>query len=717
MCGIEIDGDAYWIQKGQSNEVNSIVVSVVEPVPVHAQLQDVDMCRVNIGHSDITIKDGSEVNVNGVDVDGSKTYIAETGGKWTGLNISWIPDDDIYLYEEEEIIDPVLGNFKFIFGGSNKDTETINIETEGDEDTQISFLNNDHMEVNIPLFFNSTNVLLGSYSNERMYQEGDICNKSQTSIKDCEKSYFFVVTPGKEVHILKIFHIDTLHNEIDLQDLTYNRMYSKKSYIDSATTETGFGLGRIGALGMIIDEANGMINFTNIKYNDAETSNGMLITILHNGINVSFSMLEEQHDETKDYNTNITAVIYPDLENDEIAISRPTDKTVQYSTLMGNLYAGAYAGYGILGGQSDSYYAVRLEAGLLGGTAKAVYNTSSLLLSCGWLDQYDDNHDVKLASTLKTGVLYDQDQKDFASIMYSDEEPTQDVFIAPSDSKLTVSEELQSISIKRIHGAGKIASEVKGKEKTQNIISVGGPCTNPVSAMLMGLEYPSCGSNSTINEGTGIIRSYLNEGNIGIVVAGYDSKGTRAAARALARYKDFALDGDSLEVIYKSLDDFSVRAPIVQAEDPAVASAGKNASVSEEIPASSCIGTNPAKAASASRISKFSITVVSNTDIEVTMSGTKGIVKFSPDKVFKSQLGVDWVRRKIHVLKGACSSPGEEVFFASAEWRDGDRIIEKEIIVPEPGCYCLYADNNDLEIDDAHISFEGTDKSVLDFRA
>ena len=113
--------------------------------------------------------------------------------------------------------------------------------------------------------------------------------------------------------------------------------------------------------------------------------------------------------------------------------------------------------------------------------------------------------------------------------------------------------------------------------------------------------------------------------------------------------------------------------------------------------------------------SKWGIEVKAETEITVSMSGLEGTVKLVPDKTFEAQLGVDWVKRTLHILEGECSSPGEEVYQTSVTWHDGERTKTAEIEVPEHGCYCFYADNSDLEIDDASIRFDGYDEFTIDF--
>jgi len=123
------------------------------------------------------------------------------------------------------------------------------------------------------------------------------------------------------------------------------------------------------------------------------------------------------------------------------------------------------------------------------------------------------------------------------------------VFVTAGVTTTSVSEAgtQESVTIQRIEvGATKLASEVAGKETSQNVIAVGGPCANAAAETLMGL---SCEAAATVFEpGKGLIQLYENDANVGLVVAGYSAADTRAASTIVANYGDYALSGAKMEV-------------------------------------------------------------------------------------------------------------------------------------------------------------------------
>ncbi len=111
-------------------------------------------------------------------------------------------------------------------------------------------------------------------------------------------------------------------------------------------------------------------------------------------------------------------------------------------------------------------------------------------------------------------------------------------------------------------GTAKLASEV-ASIAAQNTIIVGGPCANDAAAEVMGMPKP-CGKDFSV--GKAIIKLYEQaNGNVAMLVAGYDAPDTRRAARVVANYAQWQdsgkLKGTEVEVSGTSFTDISVAAP------------------------------------------------------------------------------------------------------------------------------------------------------------
>ena len=102
-------------------------------------------------------------------------------------------------------------------------------------------------------------------------------------------------------------------------------------------------------------------------------------------------------------------------------------------------------------------------------------------------------------------------------------------------------------------GATKLASKLKGKEKTENLIIVGGACANSVAAFLYG--YPEdCTQGYEYGKAKIKLFDHKN-GKYALLVAGLTEEDTRAAAQVVANYKEYkdAFVGDELLVTDTSL--------------------------------------------------------------------------------------------------------------------------------------------------------------------
>ena len=74
----------------------------------------------------------------------------------------------------------------------------------------------------------------------------------------------------------------------------------------------------------------------------------------------------------------------------------------------------------------------------------------------------------------------------------------------------------------------------------KNLILVGGPCVNKLTADFLGLTYPACGADSGMSPGEAIIKLVDNGDKVAMIVAGWSADDTRRASAALENYKAYA---------------------------------------------------------------------------------------------------------------------------------------------------------------------------------
>ena len=167
--------------------------------------------------------------------------------------------------------------------------------------------------------------------------------------------------------------------------------------------------------------------------------------------------------------------------------------------------------------------------------------TGNLVLS----DFEEVSRDKDIAYTsLGAMVTYDSGDQPSLSIVYPTAQLLPQLFVVTPEVQITSTGggttstesgegtfyETNKISV----GVAVLASEVTDI-RAQNAIVVGGPCANKAAAELMGNPQP-CGKDFTPN--TALIRLFEHpNGNVAMLVAGYNAIDTRRAARVVAEYE------------------------------------------------------------------------------------------------------------------------------------------------------------------------------------
>ncbi len=102
--------------------------------------------------------------------------------------------------------------------------------------------------------------------------------------------------------------------------------------------------------------------------------------------------------------------------------------------------------------------------------------------------------------------------------------------------------------------ASKVDTDVMSDLENWNVISVGGPAINQVTASLKGLQFPAYGSASGINPGEAVIELVKNGNNWALIAAGYEAENTRAAGLVLKNYKAHAGELKGTSVVVKGVE-------------------------------------------------------------------------------------------------------------------------------------------------------------------
>ena len=558
-CGFKIDGTEVWVDVKDTETVNGVTIGITDAKRVNIEAGNQDVCEVAIGAGEVTIRQNDEIQFNNEDVDGTlgnlrfATSTADTNeNRWTGFDIVFAPDtDEVYLAPGDEYIDPMFGNFKFVFAG----VETGGVETiefvAGSTSAEIRFKNEDGRLVEIPLTADSASmsgesslepIYWGNEAptsttqnqDELVYLQNEACT-SASSVVDCQGAMFLVIESTKsEAHLIQITNIDTNDNEINFDDLTYGTTDDDVSYTDDSAGRvvSNISLKSAGAIGLIINETGKYINFTSTGATDGSNIKTLNRGTLRIVDTVSFGetpiwLGNQTFQGMKffEYNDgdlgagkylsplNITAV-YDDV----------TDNTIEWnSTITGKLSA------------NDGW---------------------------GMYDESDENDNFQKFYTKKgTLITYDREDQQSLTIEHPYDTAYAKVYIAPTEaSTAETSGNVQTTIVPISISAVKLDTEVSSVTN-KNIVAVGGPCANSVVAELMG-NPADCSTALGIESGQALIKLFENGDYVALVVAGQDAMDTRLAAQIVSNWDDYSLTGD--EMIATTVSESSLSVESVQ---------------------------------------------------------------------------------------------------------------------------------------------------------
>jgi hypothetical protein len=140
-----------------------------------------------------------------------------------------------------------------------------------------------------------------------------------------------------------------------------------------------------------------------------------------------------------------------------------------------------------------------------------------------------------MATKILTSEGGDQDN---AVVTYAGDESYAEVFIASEDTSVSIpdsgDDEEDDTPTTTVQELGDIAlTDEQAGSSTKNLIVIGGSCVNSLTATLLGVSYPSCGSawQTATNVGSGefLVQTFERSGGkIATVIAGYNAGDTKS---------------------------------------------------------------------------------------------------------------------------------------------------------------------------------------------
>ncbi|MDA3836262.1 MAG: hypothetical protein PF542_01430 [Nanoarchaeota archaeon] len=524
--------------------------SYIIPTDIMTSAKDsvTDSVEFSIGSGKIVISQTEDnVQVNDEDVDGLEAnYVIDSdiidSDIIDSLTLTWVADDDMFLYEGETLVMPLFENVKVFYGGldfptdsetismNNADTFTIEMDnydfpvmwTDGETSPTIKS-GEEYYELVLALE-NITYAAKGydisdvanatsGWSNITLSNGTVVDINDQNETAALAETYLANVLPvqdGERFIATKITDdlsdVETMYYEIDTIDAGDADLVLK---LEDLIEDNDLDFGDVaddndrGDINVVleefsVDEDTAYLSFTDATdFNKLVSETGMVITL------PTVTAIEDLDGNTVEFN-------FHEANEDGDLVTTGTDFTVEAS----------------LNGDKDVIYVT--DAGTTD------------------MDDDDDLYVGYVASELASKTTLDKsgDENDF-EVEYYGEEVTADVQVIMG-GEVSTAAAADFLPVK--------ASEIDNV-KSKNLVIVGGSCVNAAAETLLGGAL--CGEDFTAATGVGagqfVIQEFVDgfaPGKTALLVAGYEQADTVNAVTYLTKTADV----DTSEKIVKGME-------------------------------------------------------------------------------------------------------------------------------------------------------------------
>ena len=476
-----------------------------------------DIVSFYLGAQKIELNNGGEVKINGQTLDDYTTAVTftTTNTTLTDIAVTLEPDDDRWLGVGGEWVDPVFGNWKLTFAELEKTTEMFYLDVTGGDDGELSFMNNDGDEIEIPIILDdvSDNVAFGENADwinssgtadangegvditnasatALAINDGDKCRTTDTNSEDdCDGFPFIVISSAGEAKLYSIKSIDTTNYEVDIVDEQDGDTIVTNG--DCSAASAGISITGMGTIDIdCTTDGNASITFDDIDLTgadtgDMETSKGAKIDLGFNGSAVTIEIIDGA-----------------DVSDEHTVDDDGSDNMEIF--------------FGTLGSWQDLVEDSDTEIALDDANWGLIYTNK---------DTTDDN-DIEIEYPEEI----DDDTGVAAKVYISELEAT---IIATGGG---------------VAGWDKVLDSDAALLTGRNVISVGGSAINEVTADLLGIDYPTYGSEDAWVDATGVdalgkgIIKIIDSpavGTVAMIVAGYEGSDTARLGEILANPADY----------------------------------------------------------------------------------------------------------------------------------------------------------------------------------
>jgi len=635
QCGVSVDGETQFINSGDDEDFDGLRVGVSDIFAIHGAVGE-DACEITLGSVLTKLVNGEDVQINGEDIGErdsdpdvtSNVVIDDGAGVWGGFTITVDSDDQVNLGSDtdgQDWTDPVFENFKISYLGLSGEVEDVAFEA-GTDDGTFTTKNNEGKALEIPMFSaNEESLFFGEDSDAMMLIEsdgstaddivalnacahanlvginpalvevsdqngvaaiGDVYGNEDTTlvvqanaaadISELEGTLLFLSTAGQTARVVEITDIDEANTQISFKDVTYGRTIDDvepEGAWSVIGVDMDFDLSGIGiiTLGLVEDACDGNADVAAI-----ELVNGNLADAADQELDFGTADAVLLADG---YETNGENIIVPDQES--LDVDGAPDTGVWIGILESDNVDNTLRSFvDTMMYYDDGEDEVLIEEPL-DSEANAVFVTPFATTGT-FQDATDDNDNDRYAMTV-AGSWWHLNEDDNGNIKDVDAQiavgearegsafvaETGALFTAPT----TATESTTTTTTTAFTGTlARLDTEITDKTAV-NMILIGGPCVNRLTAELLGKTYPACGVEIATELGVPLdgaqIALYENAFSgtkVAMTVMGTDAAGTRAASEVLKRYAEFRAQLTGMKVNVKSTAGvITVSAPVVTA--------------------------------------------------------------------------------------------------------------------------------------------------------
>ncbi len=534
-CVIEYAGKTYILDKGQTKTMDDgTIVGVTDVTAIHAAGAASDMCELAIGAHKLVLENGKKANVNNEDVDNSLVYISgsSTVANTAGLKqiiVSYQPSDTMWLLPGESLEDPIFGAFKIVYNDLiEKNPETIKVDPVGDKirltmknrdgdtfDDYYCYLNGTGTNRQLRLGYSSSKQM--AIFNGQNITNNTVGTEGTWNTPKGLKGTRFLFTFSGLSHIAEITDIDSANSKTTIKLLDSGEVYKDMDYTDGAgntfsdinsNLNLGYNINLFGGIALVAGKDGASINFSKINDNGPTW-------FTYNDANITF--LNSSGGTLVDGNKNPNPGALSDSSGCDLMFSEQgySSKSVDSDVV-------------VLGGHGNANGALNISFNYDASNDIIKWNqTGSGALGASTALKIKDDasqYDYVGRTIYGTKIAMYQKNDGDLELYYPAESVKAEVMIAASTA------------VKGTMGTLTPVLETDVKDATaQNLILVGGPCANALTAKFTGegTTFPDC--NKDYTAGQAMLKLFDNGNKVALVVAGYGADDTQRAAVALGK--------------------------------------------------------------------------------------------------------------------------------------------------------------------------------------